>query len=140
MEASGFAGSSGLLYVFYPPVVAYIAYLGIRFRSWTLFTAANPAIPAGGFVGESKHQILDHLKDAAPWLPCSTLLACGVPRERVAEAEEFMRQHGLRVSGRIEAGCRAAWFGGGDRPFAGTVVRVSDALVVPGDLARVCPR
>ena len=83
------------LYVFYPPVVAYIAYLGIRFRSWTLFTAANPAIPAGGFVGESKHQILDHLKDAARWLPCSTLLACGSPRERVAEAEEFMRQHGL---------------------------------------------
>ena len=81
--------------MFYPPVVAYIAYLGIRFRSWTLFTAANPAIPAGGFVGESKHQILDHLKDAAPWLPCSTLLACGAPRERVAEAEEFMRHHGL---------------------------------------------
>ena len=56
-------------YLFYPPVVAYIAYLGIRFRSWTLFTAANPAIPAGGFVGESKHQILDQLKGAAAWLP-----------------------------------------------------------------------
>jgi hypothetical protein len=84
------------LYVFYPPVVVYIAYLGIKFRSWTLFTAANPAIPAGGFVGESKHQILDHLKDAGRWLPCSTLLACGAPRERAAEAEEFMRQHGLQ--------------------------------------------
>ena len=82
-------------YLFYPPVVAYIAYLGIRFRSWTLFTAANPAIPAGGFVGESKHQILEHLKNAAPWLPCSTLLACGVPNQRIAEAEEFMRQRGL---------------------------------------------
>ena len=83
------------LYVFYPPVVAYIAYLGIRFRSWTLFTAANPAIPAGGFVGESKHKILDHLKGAGPCLPHSTLLACGVPGERVAQAEEFMRQNGL---------------------------------------------
>jgi RimK-like ATP-grasp domain len=83
-------------YLFYPPVVAYIAYLGIKFRGWTLFTAANPAIPAGGFVGESKHQILDHLKDAAAWLPSSTFLACGVPCERVAEAEEFMRQHGLQ--------------------------------------------
>ena len=50
-------------YLFYPPVVAYIAYLGNRFRSWTLFTAANPAIPAGGFVGESKYQILDHLRN-----------------------------------------------------------------------------
>jgi hypothetical protein len=83
-------------YLFYPPVVAYIVYLGIKFRSWTLFTAANPAIPAGGFVGESKHQILNNLKDAAEWLPCSTLLKCGVPTERVAEAEEFMRQHGLQ--------------------------------------------
>src|SRR5437773_969512 len=82
-------------YVLYAPVVAYITYLGIRFRSWTLFTAANPAIPAGGFVGESKHQILEHLKNAAPWLPCSTLLACGVPNQRIAEAEEFMRQRGL---------------------------------------------
>ena len=82
-------------YLFYPPVVAYIAYLGIRFRSWTLFTAANPAIPGGGFVGESKHQILDHLKDAAQWLPCSTLLVSRGPGERVAEAEKFMRQHGL---------------------------------------------
>src|SRR5258707_577043 len=82
-------------YLFYPPVVAYIAYLGIRFRSWTLFTAANPAIPAGGFVGESKHQILEHLKDAAQWLPYSTLLACGRPTHRIFEAEEFMRQHGL---------------------------------------------
>jgi hypothetical protein len=83
-------------YLFYPPVVAYIAYLGIRFRSWTLFTAANPAIPTGGFVGESKHQILDGLKDAAAWLPSSKLLASGVCSERVAEAEEFMRQHGLQ--------------------------------------------
>jgi len=83
-------------YLFYPPVVAYIAYLGVKFRSWTLFTAANPAIPAGGFVGESKHQILEQLKDAAAWLPSSTLLQCGVPTERISEAEEFMRQHGLQ--------------------------------------------
>ena len=83
-------------YLFYPPVVAYIAYLGLRFRSWTLFTAANPAIPAGGFVGESKYQILEQLKSAAEWLPSSTLLACGVPSQRVAEAEEFMRRYRLQ--------------------------------------------
>src|SRR5438876_1652310 len=83
-------------YLFYPPVVAYIAYLGIRFQSWTLFTAANPAIPAGGFVGESKHQILEQLKSAAQWLPCSALLASGVPSQRLAEAEEFMQRHGLQ--------------------------------------------
>ena len=84
-------------YLFYPPVAAYIAYLGIKFRSWTLFTAANPAIPASGFVGESKHQILEHLQDATPWLPHSTLLAAESPTERLAEAREFMRYYGLQL-------------------------------------------
>ncbi len=83
-------------YLFYPPVVVYIVYLGIKFRSWTLFTAANPAIPSGGFVGESKHQILNNLRGAAAWLPWSTLLACKDPIHRIAEAEQFMRQHGLQ--------------------------------------------
>jgi hypothetical protein len=83
-------------YLFYPPVAAYIAYLGIKFRNWTLFTAANPAIPASGFVGESKHQILEHLKDAALWLPHTRLLAGGSLIQRLAEAQEFMRCHGLQ--------------------------------------------
>jgi RimK-like ATP-grasp domain len=83
-------------YLFYPPVVAYVAYLGIRFRSWTLFTAANPAIPAGGFVGESKHRILEQLRNAAPWLPYSILLAYDAPGRRIVDAEEFMQQHGLQ--------------------------------------------
>jgi hypothetical protein len=83
-------------YLFYPPVIAYIVYLGLKFRSWTLFTAANPAIPAGGFVGESKHQILEQLRNAAEWLPSSTLVACGASSQRLAEAEEFMRRHELQ--------------------------------------------
>lgn len=97
-------------YLFYPPVVAYIAYLGIRFRHWTLFTAANPAIPAGGFVGESKHQILNHLKNAAPWLPFSRLLAGGAPTRRLAEAKELMQQQGLQfpVVLKPDAGQRGA--------------------------------
>src|SRR3954466_14367779 len=70
-------------YLFYPPVIAYIAYLGIRFRSWTLFTAVNPAIPASGFVGESKHAILQCLKNTASSLPATTLLSCKVTSQRV---------------------------------------------------------
>lgn len=49
------------LWAFYPPVILYIAWLALRHRSLTVFTAANPAIPAGGFVGESKSEILRHL-------------------------------------------------------------------------------
>src|SRR5260370_32148467 len=65
-------------YLFYPPVVVYIAYLGIRFRSWTLFTAANPAIPGGGFVRKSKHQKLEALKKGRQLLPCPPPLALGL--------------------------------------------------------------
>jgi membrane protein DedA with SNARE-associated domain len=45
----------------YLPVVPYILFLAIRYRSLTLFTAANPGIPSGGFVGESKSDILGQL-------------------------------------------------------------------------------
>ena len=83
-------------FLIYPPVALYIAYLGIRFRSLTLFTAANPAIPASGFVGESKHQILEQLKDAAELLPHSMLIESRLPAQRIAEAEEFIRRHGLQ--------------------------------------------
>jgi hypothetical protein len=80
-------------YVFYPPVIAYIAYLGLRFRGLTLFTAANPAMPAGGFVGESKHEILEHLKGAGSCLPSSTLLREGPLEDRAEQAEAFMQNH-----------------------------------------------
>ena len=50
--------------VFYLPVLAYVAWLALRHRSLTLFTAANPAMPDGGFVGESKTEILSAVSDA----------------------------------------------------------------------------
>jgi membrane protein DedA with SNARE-associated domain len=48
-------------WIAYIPVVPYILYLAVRHRSVTLFTAANPGIPSGGFVGESKSAILSRL-------------------------------------------------------------------------------
>jgi len=83
-------------YIFYAPVVAYIVYLGIRFRSWTLFTAANPDIPGGGFIGESKHDILEHLKGAAWALPVSALLAEGNADQRFSKAAAFIEKHQLQ--------------------------------------------
>jgi hypothetical protein len=81
-------------------VIAYIAYLGLRFRSFALFTAANPAMPAGGFVGESKHEILDHLKNghlknAGSFLPLSILLPKGTLDDRFVQADAFMQNHHL---------------------------------------------
>ena len=51
-------------WAFYPPVVISIAWLVIKHRRPTLFTAVNPAIPGGGFVGESKARILAGLAHA----------------------------------------------------------------------------
>ncbi len=82
-------------YVFYPPVIAYIAYLGVRFRNPTLFTAANPGMPASGFVGESKHDILENLKGAAWSLPSWTLLKEGEPAYRLKQAKAFMQANDL---------------------------------------------
>ena len=49
--------------LFYLPMVMNWIALGIRYRSLTLPTAANPAIPAGGMWGESKGAYFD---DIAP--------------------------------------------------------------------------
>lgn len=51
------------LYVFYPPVLMYVFYLGIKHRGLTLFTAVNPAMPESGFIEESKSAILQGLGD-----------------------------------------------------------------------------
>jgi membrane protein DedA with SNARE-associated domain len=71
----------------YIPVVPYVLYLGIRHRSFTLFTAANPGIPSGGFVGESKAAILSSLD----LVPDFLLLSGDLPTDaRIALANEFM--------------------------------------------------
>jgi membrane protein DedA with SNARE-associated domain len=82
-------------YVFYAPVFVYMVYLGLRFRGLTLFTAANPAIPAGGFVGESKQEILERLRDMGGAIPYSVLLREGPNDARLSRAKLFLATHGL---------------------------------------------
>ncbi len=38
-------------YLSYLPLIPYLVYLALRHRSFMVFTAANPGMPAGGFVG-----------------------------------------------------------------------------------------
>jgi pimeloyl-ACP methyl ester carboxylesterase/membrane protein DedA with SNARE-associated domain len=49
---------------FYVPIALYLGWLALKYRSVTLFSAVNPAIPGGGFVGESKSAILGGLAHA----------------------------------------------------------------------------
>jgi pimeloyl-ACP methyl ester carboxylesterase/membrane protein DedA with SNARE-associated domain len=84
------------MWAFYPPVVLYILYLALRHRSLTLFTAANPAIPGGGFVGESKGAILQGLAHAPGQVARWELIPAALPpADRLARAEAFLEHHGL---------------------------------------------
>ncbi len=82
-------------YVFYAPVFLYMLYLAARFRGFTTFTTANPAILAGGFVGESKCEILKNLSGAGEFMLRFTLIPEGEVEDRVSVALEFMARQGL---------------------------------------------
>jgi membrane protein DedA with SNARE-associated domain len=85
-------------WAFYPPVVVYVAWLALKHRSLTLFTAANPAIESGGFVGESKIAILDGLA-AGGFVARSELIPAerdgSGADERINHAGRFMAAHRL---------------------------------------------
>lgn len=87
------------LAVFYFPVVCYVILLAIRYRSLTVFTCANPAIPAGGFVGESKHDIYSLLASSEEnhqFVLRHRVLRGDLPRlDKFAAAQTFIRANGL---------------------------------------------
>jgi len=66
----------------YTPVATWIAILAIRYRSLSTLTAANPSIPDGGTVGESKYDIMRRLP--ARWTIPSVLVPPGSVTARTA--------------------------------------------------------
>ena len=79
----------------YLPVIPYILWLAVRHRSATLFTAANPGMPSGGFAGESKSQILDHLSRHEGIVARYELIPQTLPqRLRMLRARDFMERIG----------------------------------------------
>jgi hypothetical protein len=57
------------MWAFYPPVFVYVLWLMVRYRGVLLPTAANPSFPGGGFVGESKAEILSlAIRHAPQWV------------------------------------------------------------------------
>ena len=80
--------------IIYTPVTFYIIYLGIKYRCLTLFTAANPALPDGGFVGESKSSILELFEDSSV-----VALYKRIPfddfQNMLTVADEFLRDNDL---------------------------------------------
>lgn len=59
------------MWMAYIPVVLWVLALAVRYRSLTLFTAANPGIETGGFAGESKSLILERLRPSGAVAPAA---------------------------------------------------------------------
>jgi membrane protein DedA with SNARE-associated domain len=85
--------------VFYVPVVFYVVYLGLKHRGLTVFTAADPAFPAGGFVGESKHEIyrlISHSPAAGPHLLKHRSMPADLEaRQKLTTVESFLTENDL---------------------------------------------
>lgn len=94
-------------WLYYAPIVLWILWLGLKHRSPTAFTAANPGLEAGGMVGEKKHQALQPLQDNAPDLVAHfSLITALDARKRFTEAEAFIATHGLPVVLKPDVGQR----------------------------------
>jgi pimeloyl-ACP methyl ester carboxylesterase/membrane protein DedA with SNARE-associated domain len=77
----------------YGPLLPWFVWLAIRYRGLVTFTAANPAMPAGGLVGESKSEILRALAHhAEAQVARFILLPAGIAADEALElAREFQR-------------------------------------------------
>ena len=83
-------------WLFYIPVGVNYLWLAIRYRGFTLPTAANPGIFSGGFVGESKIATLRDLLATSPKFTAEAYLLEGAtPAERLASLEQLRGHHGL---------------------------------------------
>ncbi len=87
------------LRTFYLPIIVYIGWLGLKFKSLTAFADANPAIEAGGFVSESKAEIYEGLRKSAasaPHLLRYIFIAAELETaEKTICAENFLRENQL---------------------------------------------
>ena len=77
-------------WAFYLPMLPYWAFLSLKTRSLTFFTAVNPCMDWGGFFGESKSDILRQIP--AHFLPKTLFFKKNVPSAAVVQA---MRQAGF---------------------------------------------
>ena len=94
-------------WLYYLPIVAWILWLGLKHRSPTAFTAANPAIDSSGVVGERKHQVLEPLQRNAPDLVADfVLLYAGSVAVRVDEALRFAATVGFPMVLKPDVGQR----------------------------------
>lgn len=80
------------LWLFYLPLAPWILYLSLRHRGLTTITAANPGIPHGGVVGESKYDILRRLPPE--WTVGAERIDIGEPSDRTSQVDRILSDRG----------------------------------------------
>ena len=94
-------------WLFYLPVVLQWIWLGLRFRDFSLPTAANPGIETGGLCGESKSAILDGIVGPARGLVAAyATLVTG--DDDTAGAERARQELGWPLVVKPDVGCNGA--------------------------------
>lgn len=94
-------------WLYYGPIVVWILWLGLKYRSPMAFTAVNPALEAGGMVGEKKHQALLPLQTNAPDLVAKfTLIQASQSAQRVEQAMAFAKVQGMPLVLKPDVGQR----------------------------------
>jgi ATP-grasp domain len=104
------------MWAFYPPVMAYAAWLMLRYRGVLLPTVANPSFPGGGFYGESKAEILSLAMQHVPeWVaPFVRIERPEAPSDNsIAERDSALAalaaaRISLPVVAKPDLGCRGA--------------------------------
>jgi membrane protein DedA with SNARE-associated domain len=101
-------------WLFYLPVLPWLGWLAIRHRGILTWTAANPGIPHGGVVGESKFAILSELP--RDWIVQSLLVAPGELRDRLEQVRRGLQEDGWQFplilkpdASQRGAGVRRVW-------------------------------
>jgi len=86
-------------WLFYLPVALNYLRLALKYRGFTVPTAANPGIFSGGFVGESKIATLHDLRNTSPEFTAEAhLLAGATPGERLSSLEHLREKHSIEYA------------------------------------------
>jgi membrane protein DedA with SNARE-associated domain len=85
-------------WLFYIPVGVYYVWLAIRHRGFTVPTSANPGMETGGFIGESKLEILNELYRTSAEFTAETFLLDGrTTSDRLLSLHRLCREHKIGI-------------------------------------------
>jgi pimeloyl-ACP methyl ester carboxylesterase/membrane protein DedA with SNARE-associated domain len=79
-------------WLFYLPLIPWLAYLSVRYRGVLTWTCANPGVPDGGVVGEAKFDILARLAPTA--IVPSAVIEPGELSQRVEQLRQAIESGG----------------------------------------------